>query len=105
MKAVKVVLSDGREVLVREPRARDFSVIYALPSLQRLAKIFESAEDGLIRDSVPRLSDEQQRDLYRMIADLVADPPMTVEEVAELSMTDFFALVGAVASLFQTPKA
>lgn len=105
-KAIEVTLSDGRVIAVRELKRGDLNLLLAaLPALTELQGVFEAI--GQIKEGVtpaiPKISEEAVAKFDPLLASVSGLP---VEEVADLGLFDWIALVGAASNFlagFQTP--
>ena len=99
LKAVKVILSDGREILVHEPKTTDIPTFLratpAFDAVSKYAEAFKSISSGVIVP-VPDVS-PQVWDLVFPLMAVMTDIP--VDEVRELSAFDGIAIIEALQAM------
>lgn len=107
VKAIEVVLSDGRKVTVHEPKTKDMGTfLNAIPALTSLYGIMgglfpdmtegEKPKEEIAITQIPKIPEGLIEGIFPLLSS-TAD--MTVEEYQELSMWDGLAILMAMTGL------
>lgn len=99
LKAVKVILSDGRELLVHEPKTVDIPAFLkatpAFDAVSKYADAFKSISSGVIVP-VPDVA-PQVWDLIFPLMSIMTDLP--IDEIKDLSAFDGIAIIEALQAM------